>query len=149
MNKATESTKKLLAKDLKEAEHARLHKFVHAPEGHTFEEIKKPAYWGNVSAQLSPWTRIDVRAYDGTWYAELLVTSVGRQWARVDVLLHKNLTSADIEQTETGTHDVRFDATDGWCVIRRADREKIHVGEESREQAEGWLASHLKQTAEA
>lgn len=141
--------KKLLNKDLKDAEHQQLRKFVIAPDGIKFDDVMKPEFWGNVSAELRPWTHITVRAFDGTWYAELLVTSVGRQWARVHQLRLTSLTNADVERSQTGTHDVKFVEGKGWCVIRRADREEVNTGIESREAAETWLADHLTMMANA
>ena len=138
--------KKLLDKDFKDAEFTRQFKFIKAPAGHTFEDIMQPAYWGNVSAMMTPWTRIDVAANDGTWYAELLVTTVGRQWARVHLLRKTTLSSADVDQTQAHTHDIRHVEGKGWCVIRRADKVEVMAGEETREAAEVWLVEHLRQT---
>lgn len=139
--------KKLLNKDLKDAEHQQLRKFVCAPEGVSFEQMLEPGFWGNVSADLKPWTIITCRANDGSWYAELLVTSVGRQWARVHVLLNVPLSSADVERSQTGSHDVKHVDGQGWAVIRRADRATVYADGETREDAEKWLVDHLKQIA--
>lgn len=124
-------------------------KLVTAAPGLTVKDIENPAYWGNVSSVMSPWMRIDVRADDGTFYAECLVLSVGRQWARVKVLHHYPLTNADVERTETGTHAVEYRASTKWRVVRRADKAVIHEGSDTREAAEDWLTKHLRETLPA
>ena len=141
---------RLIHSRFKEAEHARgTVRYLEADPGHSIEDLKNPEYWANVSAQMSPWMRVEARAKDGSWMADLVVTSVGRNWARVKVLNYWPLATADVERTETGTHEVVFRESKGWSVIRKADRAVLREGEETREQAEAWLTKHLKENASA
>lgn len=51
--------------------------------GTSFEDLLNPSYWANIASRLSAWDQITVRAEEGTFYAELIVTEVTQLSARV------------------------------------------------------------------
>jgi hypothetical protein len=115
------------------------------------QDMLKPEYWAHVSAQLKPWDRIEVRANDGAWLAELLVLETARNWARVHILNAYKLTTGDVSLTQSeikGRYsEFRIEHMgphDKWCIIRRSDNQKLHEGGESQDAAMRWLDDRIK-----
>ncbi len=115
------------------------------------EDMLKPEYWAHVSANLKPWDRIEVRANDGAWLAELLVLETARNWARVHILNAYKLTTSDVSltQSEVKGRYAEFRCEhmgphDKWCIIRRSDSQKLHSGAESQDSAMKWLDDRIK-----
>lgn len=115
------------------------------------EDLLAPEYWAHVSAMLKPWDRIEVRANDGSWLAELLVLESARNWARVHILNAYKLTTTDMAMTQAEIRgkyaDFRIEHMgphEKWCVIRRSDNQKIHEGAENNDSARAWLDARIK-----
>lgn len=111
----------------------------------TKEDLLKPEYWAHVANKLRPWDRLEVRSDDGTFFAELLVLESSRVWARVHLLQHITLTSADVAQTQARNQDyeVRFRGPVlKWCAIRLSDAEPIKERMGSKEEAQAFLAAY-------
>lgn len=132
---------------LKEAEYARIIYVANPGEGVTLDDLLRPECWASVTNLLRPWSHIEVRAEDGTYYAELLVTGVDRSWAKVEVLNFKELTTKDVALT-AATRESKFEIkhTPGlqWHIIRRSDRHIVKDNMQLRMQAEDALREHLK-----
>lgn len=120
-------------------------------QGTTVEDLKRPEFWSHVAPKLRPYDEIRVSVDDGTFYARLLVLSVGRNWAKTHVLENHTLTSKDVDMTQAEGYDgyeVKYrGAHCKFSVIRKADSTVIHEGMTSKAEAETWLAGHLKQLA--
>ena len=125
------------------------------PEASTpFEDVLKPEFWAHVAANLRPWDRIEVRAEDGSYYAELLVQDCGRLWAKVAVLSKVTL-SKDAAQVPDIVADVTYSVQ--WrgphskhAVMRErgsGEKEVMRDQFETREAAEAWKADHMKALA--
>src|SRR5947209_8355484 len=84
---------------LKWAEYERNVHVANPGEGITLQDLLRPECWASVTNILRPWSHIEVRAEDGSYYAELLVTGVDRSWAKVEVLNFKELTTKDVALT--------------------------------------------------
>lgn len=132
---------------LRGAEFERLIYVANPGEGVTIEDLLRPECWASVTNLLRPWSHIEVRAEDGSYYAELLVTGVDRAWAKVEVLNFKELTTKDVSLT-VATRETKYEIkhTPGlhWHVIRKSDRHVIKDGLQLRSQAEDALREHLK-----
>lgn len=132
---------------LKGAEFERLIYVANPGEGVTMDDLLKPECWASVTNLLRPWSHIEVRAEDGSYYAELLVTGVDRAWAKVEVLNFKELTTKDVALT-AATRESRYEIkhTPGlqWHVIRKSDRHIVKDSMQLRMQAEEALREHLK-----
>lgn len=125
------------------------------PEAGTpFDDLLKPEYWAHVAANLRPWDRIEVRAEDGSYYAELLVRDAGRLWAKVECLRKHDL-GADTGQVPDVVADVTYSVQ--WrgphskhAVMRERGngaKEVLRDQFETREAAEAWKADHMKAMA--
>lgn len=133
---------------MKEGQYERTHWVATAHANTQPEDLLKPEYFSHVAAKLRPWDKIEARADDGTWYAEFLVLESGRNWARVVMLTKHNLTSADVAQSQAQAMSkleiVYRGPHSKWSVIRKADNEVLHEGEETQGGAVNWANERLK-----
>lgn len=117
------------------------------PEAGTpIEVVLSPDYWSTVAMNMTPWDRIEVRAEDGAYYAELLVLSCDRNWAKVKLLSKHSLTAEDtIPDPGVQTHhQIKWRGPHHkWSVVRNSDnavlKDKMEKGE-----ANTWLMEYLK-----
>ena len=126
--------------NLKEAEFVRPVYCATIPFGTLPEDLLKPEYWAHVATHLRPWARIEARAEDGTWFAEYIVLSVDRTWARVRMLAKYNLTSQDTsisqaEKISKSGFEIKWCGGAKWSVIRTVDSAVMKEGME-RDEAE-------------
>lgn len=115
------------------------------------DDLLATEYWAHVAAKLKPYDRIEARANDGAWFAELLVLEAGRNWARMHMLAAWKLTTSDVAQSQSAPKspyaDFRVENMGPhakWCVIRRSDNQKIHEGAENQDAAKRWLDERIK-----
>lgn len=131
----------------KSAEYERAIHIANADEGTYPEDITMPDYWAHAAAQMKPWDRIEVRANDGTWFAELLVLDVSRQWAKVHVLgVHR---FSDFDTSLTAALNLPYFVTHKgpqlkWCVVRRVDSAIVHQEASSPDDATQWMKERMK-----
>lgn len=132
----------------KTAEYERAIHVANADEGTLPEDITQPDYWAHAASQIKPWDRIEVRANDGTWFAELLVLDVSRQWAKVHVLGVHRFSDFDTSLTGATLNLPYFVTHKGpqkkWCVIRRVDNAILHEQASSPEEATTWMNERMK-----
>ena len=123
---------------------------INADEGTEPRDLENPDYYAHVASKLKPYDRLEVRANDGTWYAELLVVDVSRQWARAKMLMWVNLTTMDMSQTAAlaasrSPYFIKFlGPQDKWCVIRRVDAAIVSQGNAKPEDASRWMSDRLQ-----
>ena len=110
------------------------------PFGTKPEDLLKPEYWAHVSAEFKAWGRIEARAEDGTWFAEYLITEVGRNWAKVKLLSKHDLTTRDVSMTESEKYsnpdlpyEVKWRGQAKWSVVRKSDKAVMKDGMEKVE----------------
>jgi hypothetical protein len=134
----------LAANRLHLAEHRRNVFDVIPEHGTPFDEILKEGYWAHVSAKMKPGDRVEVRAEDGSYYAELIVQDAGRLYAKVAVLTHVKLDSVDVTEGGLAANGLEV-AWKGpqlkWCVLRGKDRLKEGMDKGAAVQ---WMNSHAK-----
>lgn len=132
----------------KNAEFERQVHVANADEGTQPGDLLSADYWSHAAAQMKPWDRIEVRANDGTWFAELLVLDVSRNWAKVAMLSLTKLTSIDVSQSGAQAalpYRVEYKGPQlKWVVIRKTDQEVVHSGETSVEGATLWMNERIK-----
>lgn len=132
----------------KTAEYERQIHVANADEGTRPEDITMPDYWAHAAAQMKPWDRIEVRANDGTWFAELLVLDVSRQWAKVHVLALHRFSDFDTSLSGATLNLPYFVTHKGpqlkWCVIRRVDNAIVHQEAGTPEAATTWMNERMK-----
>ena len=138
---------------VKLAESARNYWVVTVEQGTTREEILKPEFWALVGKTFRPYDRIELRADDGTFFAEYLVLSADRAWAKVEELRWVALGTKDVSLTQAAGADLRARYKVEWrgphlkhCVERKdgANVERLKEGFSDKAEATVWLESHLK-----
>lgn len=124
-----------------------VHVAVPGPED-TIEDMLDPGYWAHVAPKFKPYDKIEVRAEDGTYYAEFLVLACDRAWAKVHVLSWHLLSSADIALTQaaaaSSSFEVRFRPGPRWHVVRKADKQVMFKDGKTRDEAETWVREYIK-----
>lgn len=132
---------------LKSAEYVRNIFFATPEAGTTYADMLTPEYWSHVAAQLQPNSRIEVVSEDLTWFAELMVTSVGRNWATVTPLRFVELAEAAAKPAPSAKHVVKWrGANHKHSVVRAADKVVVKEGFATAKDAEEWLAQHEVQS---
>lgn len=131
----------------KQAEYVRNVWAVTPEDGVTLDQVLEPSFWAHVAANLKPWDKIEVRAEDGTYYAELIVLQAARSWAKVRMIHQVELDEAPAENNDVPGYHVKFAGRAKWRVIRKVDNEVIHQGAACEQEAKDWLTEHLSATA--
>jgi hypothetical protein len=115
--------------------------------GTSLEDVLNPAFLANVANKLSPYDHIRVRVDTGEWYAELLVTSCGRAWAKLHKLYEVKLVNPNEEAMQEDAMSQFLIQHRGahlkFCVVRKSDNEPIKEQLTSKQEAQGWLTSYL------
>ena len=115
--------------------------------GTTREDILQPHFWSHVAKKLKPYSRIEVRIDDGTFFGEYLVLQCDRTWAKVKELSFHSLTSADVSQTESEQmqgHRIEWKGPQlKHCIIRNKDNAVIKEGISSKKDAQVELDSYV------
>ena len=126
---------------------------VHAinPElGTTLEDMTKSSYWAHVGKMLRPWDKIEVRAEDGSFYAEFIVRDAGRNWAKVELVFSHTFTVPGVtEQTAVDNgFTVKYAGPHAkYRVLRKADNSVMRDGFVTQADAEQWVREHIKSLA--
>ena len=132
------------------AEHKRNIWYATAEHGITKDDILNPSYWGHVANRLRPKDRIEIQNEDDSFFAELLVISSDKTWAKVVLLKYVDLNQSATEITKdqadqvTSAYAVIWRGPKKYSVVRKSDRAVMQEGMHSKEDAESWLAVHLK-----
>lgn len=144
------SPPKIMISRFTSAEHVRNTWQVMAEPGMAPEDLLDPNAWGNVAEQLKPFDLIAAHADDSTWWAEYLVTDVGRLHARVHLLRKADWGRAPASEavTRQDEYDVKHRGIRKWSVLRKADNAVLRDGYATREEAEAYLVSHVRSATE-
>ena len=129
------------------AEHRRNIFDVVPEHGTPFDALMDSGYWAHVSAKLKPGDRIEVRAEDGSYYAELIVQDAGRLYAKVAVLTHVKLDAVEVKEggLSLDGYEVAWKGPQlKWCVLRGKDRLKDNM---TKGEAIHWMQSHASKAA--
>ncbi len=110
-----------------------------AKPGQTIEDIMEPKAWASISPRVEVWSRVNVIAEDGSYLAELHVTSVSRQWVATTLLSYHDLTEKDKDKPALEVlelHEVKWRGPIlKWCLVRKEDDSNISEKMETKEQA--------------
>lgn len=105
-----------------------------APHGETIENAKSSEWWANVASQFKLWDRIELRAEDGSWFAELVVLAASRLALDARVISYTEFDApavADARDAESlpSILDVNYGGpVHKYRVIRKADSEVLAHG---------------------
>jgi len=123
---------------------------VNAPQECTVDDLLEPAFWSLMAYQMKPYDRVEVRADDGTWLAELLVIGCDRNWAKVHLLAKHKLTGVDEAMAQSSAHRVEFKGPQKkWCIIRNSDNVFIREEIGSKDKAFAELKEFERTAASA
>ena len=108
--------------------------------------VNDPAFLSHVASYLRPFDRIEVLPEDGSYFAELIVRSAGRQHAKLS-----ELRKVDLEAIAVDT-DSRFrvafqGAHKKHVVVRTRDNTPLQGGFDTAESAYAWLLANVKSLA--
>lgn len=135
---------------LRAAEFVRTTLVAEIAPGVSIESVLVPEFWGHCARQLKPYARVECRAQDNKWQADLMVKSVSKTEASMWVLNYVDLEAQGKDgKTEDGAEEytVSFAPRQRWRVIRKSDGAVIHKDEATEAEAREWLSDHLKQPA--
>ena len=130
-----------------DSQHTNMNWTATVPAGTTLEDVLNPSYFANVASKITIYDRIQVRVDTGEWYAELLVVSCGRVWAKLVPIVKLDLTSKDDDQLDGEAFEKFIVQYRGphlkFCVIRKEDSEPIKEHLQTKVEANTWLAAHV------
>lgn len=134
---------------VKQAEFARNVWVAVAPHGETLESALNPAWWAGVASQFKMWDRIELRAEDGSWFAELVVVAASRLAVDARVIGHTEFDAqptvvapSDPDALPSG-YDVNFGGpVHKYRVVRKADGEVMAHGM-SKKDATAWAWDYV------
>jgi hypothetical protein len=115
--------------------------------GTTLEQLLEPAFWANVARHLRPNVTVEVHWDDSSQFAELYVTSAGRNWAAVSLLRHHELARHAPVSQEAQFKVAWMGPVDKFAVIRLKDSAKIKAGFATEALAQAFLGQYLQQLA--
>jgi len=109
-------------------------------DGVTLEDAMKPEFWSHINshvpAKLQRFDRIQIIPEDGTWFADLIVLSTGRGYAKT-ALVNRMEIGETAEPVEAASTEVIWRGPSlKWCVERRSDKTRLKTNCESRHAAE-------------
>jgi len=131
------------------AEYVRVEWDYLVPEGDEYEMLLEPSYWAHMASKgVKPWNRIEVRDEQGRFYAELLVTSVGRNFIQVSELWKKDIENVvPVESLEPAQYEIKHLAFGKYRILRRSDGSVLKDNLDGKEAAQAYLRDHLKALA--
>lgn len=129
------------------AEHKRNLWTVEIPAGVPIGRVVEPDFWVHLTKMLKPNDKIEARAQDGAWYAELLVDKIEPQAVRVWKVLYSDRSATAKSGAVADDFKVEFGGAHKWRVVRLSDKEVLHKGEADETAARAWLEEHIATTA--
>ena len=140
----------LLPNHLRESEYVRTQWSVPVDERVVLADVVSPTFWVHVTKRLRQWDVIEVRPVDATWFARLMVRSVGPAGPVLAVLEQHEFTDrkkpevkAKPKAETAADYEVKFSGSDKWRVLRKTDKEVVARGLETKEAADEALEAHL------
>lgn len=119
-----------------------------AEQGQEAQHFLNPNAYSSIAQKIQPRDKITVISENMEWMLELLVVNTARNWVRVVKTNYVDINKAMQEsKAPEGAPDDYFVATRGrakWCVIRRADGEKMCTGIATQEDAIKQMNDYVK-----
>lgn len=118
------------------------------PHGTRLEDIKSPSYFANVIKQIETFSRIEVHAEDGTFWAELLVTYCVSGDLKYEILSKFEVNTPEISGIKIEGLTVGYGGPHHkFRVVRDSDKEVIKKGFENKTSAMIWAQQHVRNLA--
>lgn len=116
-------------------------------EGTTLDDMKAESYWAHVAKFLRPWDKIEVRAENGSFYAEFIVRDSGRNWAKVELVFSHTFGTGGVEQRTPADPEYvsKYAGPHAkWRVTRKSDNATMRDGFAQQGDADQWIKEHIK-----
>jgi hypothetical protein len=139
--------RKLHPNRFKEASAVRNIWVVTPEDGMTMDDVVKGEFWAHIGDKLRPMDRIEVLPDNGSFFAELIVRSCGRQYANVQVLRHVEFDKAE-DRSPSEQFEVQWKGPHHkHAVVRLSDKTVLQNGFDNKSAALAWLSSNLNSLA--
>lgn len=124
---------------------------VSVPPGVPFKSVLAPEFWVHTSRLLKVGDKLEVLAQGGAWYAELKVARVDPFSVRMWPLHYVDLTARDAaaDAMDAADYFVQLGGPHKWRVLRKSDRQILHIGEATEADAKSWLDEYVAGRATA
>jgi hypothetical protein len=133
---------------LKKGEHSRAVYFISPAPTVPYDAVLEPIYWKHVANGLRPGDQIEVWPEDGSYWALLLVSSAGDNTAKVEALIHKQITGAVDEASLIEGYSISWRGPNGkYAVKRDADNNIVQSNFRTKEEAQTWMIQNKRQLA--
>lgn len=131
---------------LKVAEVVRTVWQVIVPSHVTKEDLLKSEFWTHMAKRFKPFDRIEVRADNDTFFAEILVVACGQTWVKMHPLGWAEIEPMKEEDLvlPDGFEIRHRGAVARWSVIRTKGKKLLSENHASRGDALNWLKEHQK-----
>lgn len=119
-------------------------------EGTTLEDTLKSEFWVHVSRRLRVRDQIQLHAFDGSWYAVLLVRAATPLSTTVGLISRTDFepkASKSVERETVPGFTIKARGAAKWCAIRDADKEIVVTGLDTYESVVSWLKNPPQQIA--
>jgi hypothetical protein len=111
------------------------------------EDLLRPESWAHVARKVEPFSRIEVLAEDGTWWAEYMILLVGPNWVKVALMRQHDFRAVAVQASDPETLEVNYIPARKWRVLRKSDGAVLREGLATKEEANAWKQEHLKTMA--
>ncbi len=126
------------------AEHGRNVWLVTAESSEHPEDFLEPEFYAHVAKDFRPMDHIEVRTDDGQYWAELLILSADRTWAKVHLLREVKLAAVE-QASDDKSYAIRYRGNHlKWSVIRLSDNSPLREGELDKASAIAWLETYKR-----
>lgn len=134
---------------LKLAEYERAQFCVTIPPGVSLDSVLMPEFWGHVADRFvgKEYAKVECRAQDNKWYADLMVKRVDKQAVSMWVLGYSDLDAQASKPATADEYVVSFAPKQRWRVVRSSDGSVIHKDEATEADARAWLVANASTLA--
>jgi hypothetical protein len=126
------------------AEHARRDFVIDAQPGVTIEDLQKPETFVHLAEQFRVFDHLEVRAVDGSFVAQFIITGCGKNWAKLYKTAYYELSKAVKEVPDSPVTFEWGGPAHKWRIKRKVDNEVLERGFGSSEEAEKWWSENGK-----
>jgi hypothetical protein len=120
------------------------------PDGETITDVLNPGYWAHacIEKPMQQFDRIEARAENGEWVADLIVVAVGRNWVTTHMINKHDLAiGGDKAPQSKSDFEVVFKGPRKFCVKRLSDDAIVQEGIGSKLEALSWVDNHERMIA--
>ena len=121
------------------ADHVRNLYAISVPADVALKDLQDGKAWTHVAAQLHRNDRVEVTRVDGAFYAEFHVLAASKNWAKVHLIRHVDLSKVEVGTSPESFHIKWGNDNTKFRIHRTTDKSVIKDGFESKEHAQAWI----------